>query len=166
MQGTLGFDEEGAGDAEVHLTLDHTGNLMTRRNMYRRIAEANPGQLAVRAVSEWRQLMEAADLDKPGDDPSPVALRYFMQAWNVKYRFQDIGDDNHGELRTYAEAIDAILRGNAIGAADLLVQQTRAKMMVVRDGHWRAARWLQFLFVSSTMMDASAEDEDHAHQME
>ena len=89
-----------------------------------------------------------------------------MQVWTPQNRVSDVGEESHRELRTYAEAIDAILRGNSIGAADLLVQQMRAKMMAIRDGHWRAARWLQLLPASSTMMEASAEDEDHARQME
>ena len=54
-------------------------------------------------ASEWRQLMEAADLDVPGDDLSPVALRYFMQVWSASYRSQDVGEDNHRELRTSSE---------------------------------------------------------------
>ena len=97
---------------------------------------------------------------------APVALRYFMQVWTPLHSISEVGEESHRELRTYAEAIDAILRGNSVGAADLLVQQMRAKMMAIRDGHWRAARWLQLLPVSSTMMEASAEDEDHARQME
>ena len=170
LAGVLGFDQQGADDAEEHLSADYglgaDNQLMTRRNVYRRVATTNPGQLTVRAIGEWRQLMEAADLEVTGDDLSPVALRYFMQVWSSHYRPDEVSEQDRRELRTYMEAIDAILRGNSTCAADLLVQQARAKMMSIRDGHWGAARWLQLLPVSSTMMEASAEDEDFARQQE
>ena len=49
------------------------------------------------------------------------------------------------EMRTLAEALDAILAGDLAGAGDLLMQRFRALEMATVDGNWDMARHLELI---------------------
>ncbi len=49
------------------------------------------------------------------------------------------------EMRTLAEALDAIIRGEPAKAGDLLMQRFRATEMPVSDGHWTLAQHLELI---------------------
>ena len=70
------------------------------------------------------------------------------------------------ELRTIAEAIDGILRGNQLQVLDLLMQQYRAKIMAIEDNSWTAAKWLQLLPIGSIHQEATSDDYEMARRME
>ena len=54
------------------------------------------------------------------------------------------------ELRTYAEAVDGLLRGNTLQVLDLLTQQFRATCMAIDEKFWSTARHLQLVPPSQT----------------
>ena len=54
------------------------------------------------------------------------------------------------ELRTYAEAVDGLLRGNTLQVLDLLTQQFRATCMAIDEKSWSTARHLQLVPPSQT----------------
>jgi hypothetical protein len=50
---------------------------------------------------------------------------------------------NSGELRHLAEALDCLLIGNVIGAADVLAQRFRSVETAHFDGSWNQAKHLE-----------------------
>ena len=71
-----------------------------------------------------------------------------------------IGEDRYRELRTWAEAIDGILRGRSLQTLDLMVQRFKSCLTTVRDGHSRAARWLELLPCESSDAALSLDEEE------
>lgn len=52
---------------------------------------------------------------------------------------------NEREMRTLAEAMDAILRGDLAGAGDILMQRFRSCEMNASEGSWQQARHLELI---------------------
>ena len=57
----------------------------------------------------------------------------------------DPGVRNSREMRTIALALDEILKGNVLGATDLLAQRFKAVQQASADGHWNVAKHLELL---------------------
>ena len=73
---------------------------------------------------------------------------------------QHMGVRTMREMRTLAEALDAIIRGESAKAGDILMQRFRAAEMAVSDGHWTLAQHLELIpetVVSSVPLGMRAE---------
>ena len=157
-----GIDLEESGMGRGDLT-----GLSTRRLVFRRLAQSEPGMLTLRALKEYRQLLGAADEPIGAEDEwGLVFLRYLLQVFLVHYPGGQLSEPVFRELRTYCEALDGLLRGNTLQVLDLLTMQLRSTIMAINDGHWNAARYLQLLPESQLSTVATAEDEALARKME
>jgi hypothetical protein len=58
---------------------------------------------------------------------------------------QYVGRGTQRELRTLSEAIDAMIRGEAAHAGDILMQRFRAIETSISDGHWSLAQHLELI---------------------
>jgi len=58
---------------------------------------------------------------------------------------QYMGKGTLRELRTLSESLDALIRGEAAHAGDILMQRFRAIEMSVSDGHWSLAQHLELI---------------------
>jgi len=58
---------------------------------------------------------------------------------------QHMGIRTIREMRTLAEGLDAIIRGEPAKAGDILMQRFRAAEMAVSDGHWTLAQHLELI---------------------
>jgi len=164
------FDSQQSVDAE-ELEAESVDQEMrgaaSRRMIFRRLAQQSPGSLTLKAINEYRGLMEAADCDLPVDEWSPIFLKYFLTVFLVHTKADTLSEPLYRELRTYVEAIDGLLRGNTLQVCDLLVQQFKATTMAVKDESWGAARWLQLIPHEVTRNSTiSADDEFQARRME
>ncbi len=156
------FDSEVSIEQEIAgRDLDSGGS---RRMVFRKLAQEQPGLLTLRAMREYRDLMNEIAEGVPDDEWSPIFLRYFLQCFLVQYRGK-LDDALYRELRTYSEAIDGLMKGKTLEVMDLLTQQFRATIMAVNEQSWSAARWLQ-LIPDSRMTEASARDAEMAHSIE
>jgi len=73
---------------------------------------------------------------------------------------QHMGVRTIREMRTLAEGLDAIIRGEPAKAGDILMQRFRAAEMAVSDGHWTLAQHLELIpetTVSSVPLGMRAE---------
>ena len=71
-----------------------------------------------------------------------------------------IGPRNEREMRTLAQALDAILRDDVLLAADTLMQRLKAVEISLHDQHWGVAQHLEL--VPGTTITAVPEDERRA----
>ena len=56
-----------------------------------------------------------------------------------------VGRRNEREMRTLAEALDALLSGNLAQAGDIMMQRFRACEMSVQEGDWTLAQHLELI---------------------
>ena len=68
---------------------------------------------------------------------------------------------NVRELRTLAEALDALVKGDLEGLGDLLTQRFKALEMATQEGNWTVAKHYE-LIGDSSVTTASKEDREAA----
>ena len=66
---------------------------------------------------------------------------------------------NVRELRTLAELLDLLIKGNLTGLGDLLAQRFKAEEMAPQDGNWSVSRHLELLGDSRVSMTTPRERE-------
>ena len=74
----------------------------------------------------------------------PVVTAYLTSVL-VPAAGKDLSLRNSGELRHLAEALDLMLSGNTLGAADVLAQRFRSVETSHFDGNWQRARHLEIV---------------------
>ena len=132
--------------------------MSNRRMLLRRMAAEQEGKLTMMSLANYRELLEASQLEAPEDELSPMMIRYFISVWLQHHPIKEIGIEAYRELRTYAEAIDGLLAGKSVRVLDLLMQQFKARTLSLVDGNWNTAKWLQ-LIPESAGVDAVMPDE-------
>jgi hypothetical protein len=75
---------------------------------------------------------------------SPVVTAYLTSVL-VPATGNSLTMRNSGELRHLAEALDCLLIGNVIGAADVLAQRFRSVETAHFDGSWNQAKHLEIV---------------------
>ena len=140
-------DDEGADQLESSLGIGdelRVGGLEAKRVRFKKLARDDPGRLLVTGLEQLRNYTDPG-VGGTGDPLEPVVLKYLMGVYVPNNPVAKLGEDNFRELRTLAESIDGLLRGQTTPVLDLLMQRFKAKTMALRDGTWAAARWLELL---------------------
>ena len=73
----------------------------------------------------------------------PVVTRYLINM--VQHQTQQLSIRNERELRTLAEALDALLTGRFAEVGDLLMQRFRAIECAAVEGGWEMARHMELI---------------------
>ena len=84
-------------------------------------------------------------------------LTYVLTVFVQRYGAEHIGVRNMRELRTLAEAIDALVAGNLPRVGGLLIQRFKAVEVAVADGSWTQARHLELIPSQDVSLVSSAE---------
>ena len=122
--------------------------------------------MTARALAQFRQHINDAFGGTPEDELAPIVVRYLLTVWLPQHPVKTIGEDRYRELRTWAEAIDAVLRGHSLQAADLMVQRFKSGLMTLRDGHSQAAKWLELLPAESADSALNVDEEELSKMFE
>ena len=126
---------------------------------FRKLARPNPVALTLKTISEYQSHLHSG-LDAGSLDPwEPLFLRYYMQVYAARYPPASGTEIAHRELRTMADTLDAMLRGNISVALDLLSQHMKAVILATSEGNYNTARWLQ-LIPETSMQTISVGDEE------
>ena len=120
------------------------GIALKQTNPFYRLAEKRPGALleeGLKAMGSYLQTRQGA-----GDDTAtmePMVTSYLTSVLLPSNAQMSIR--NSGELRNLARALDCILRGNVMGAADTLIQRFKSVETVATGGGWGMAKHLELI---------------------
>ena len=124
---------------------------------YRRLAKKRPGVLTERELQNMRLYLGNAT---GGGDDAPVAIKVLARVFRASYSVNQIGEERYREMRTLAASIDFILRGEAVGALDVLVCRFKSLQKAVKDGRTRTSRWLELIPPENQGLSLSLEDDE------
>ena len=94
-----------------------------------------------------------------------VVLKYLLTTFIPQNPVKTIGVDMFRQLRTLAEAMDALIEGRTPAALDLLMQRFKACQLSLQDRSWSAAKWLELIPPTEGQTAVSAADEELAQQI-
>ena len=77
-----------------------------------------------------------------------------------------LGIERYWMMRSIATVIDDMLRGKRLEALDQLVQLNKALVMSVRDGHWRAAKFMLLIPLEAGSNAVSASEEEVVRRLQ
>ena len=97
-----------------------------------------PGRLLAEALSSMRSFLGPRGEADVSDQPRVLA--YLETVFNQRYGKDAVGLRTSREMRTIAEAVDALVEGDVLRAGDLLIQRFKALETSVIDGTWLRAR--------------------------
>jgi hypothetical protein len=141
-------------------------SIENKRALFRQIARTRPGELTTRGLETLRGYMSSLGGGNISGDPSaPIVLHYLLTIFFAQHPPQSLGEETARELRTLAEALDGLLKGEVIQVLDLLMQRFKATTLAAVEGSTRASRWLE-LIPTSTEMVASPEELEVAKRAE
>ena len=107
------------------------------------MARRAPGQLLEECLAKMKKYLTTQQGSGAGSDPmSPVVTSYLTSVL-VPAAGNSLTLRNSGELRHLAEALDCLLVGNVVGAADVLAQRFRSVETAHFDGGWSMAKHLE-----------------------
>ena len=109
----------------------------------KRQALSRPGLALRRALQYMEQYLPPRPGGAPDKGPSPRVVEYLTTVLEKGER--ELGIRNARELRTLAQAIDAIIRGDLAFAADTLVQRFKAVETATLEGGWGLAQHLELI---------------------
>lgn len=107
-------------------------------------ARRNPGLLLRSALEEIRGYLGSRG-GVGSLTEAPKFLAYLDTVLNQRGGKGGIGLRTSRELRTIAEGLDALLSGDQVRAADLLVQRFKALEASIIDGNWSVARHMELI---------------------
>ena len=107
------------------------------------VARRSPGLLLEECLGKTRRYLTTQQGATTGSDPlSPVVTSYLTSVL-LPAAGPNLSLRNSGELRNLAEALDCLLSGNVMGAADVLAQRFRSVETAHFDGGWAQAKHLE-----------------------
>ena len=90
------------------------------------------GRLLTEALSSMRSFLGSREEADVSDQPRVLA--YLETVFNQRYGKDAVGLRTSREMRTFAEAVDALVEGDVLRAGDLLIQRFKALETSVIDG--------------------------------
>ena len=121
-------------------------------------AERTPGSLWSSAVSEIESYLGQRGVALPAEMKEPSKfVTYLTAVFHGMYPQEKIGPRSSRELRTIAEALDALGSGNLPKTADLLVQRFKAVEESVRKGNWDDSSFLELIQRDSVGLTSTQE---------
>ena len=112
------------------------------------VARAQPGFLYDLGLTEMDRYISArsgASGTESAAQDSRQAVNFLLSIFHGTHPPEKVGVRNCRELRTLAEAIDGLTRGDLPAVGDLLMQRFKALTESVNDGSWSVARRLEVI---------------------
>jgi hypothetical protein len=141
------------------------GGLAAKRAHYRRVAAEHPGRLFRAGLTTMAEQLSPLDGGEYSSEVPPIALKYLLTTFLPQNPVKAIGSDMYRQLRTLAEAMDALIEGRVPAALDLLMQRFKACQLSLQDRSWAAARWLELIPATEGQTAVSPADEELAQQI-
>jgi hypothetical protein len=107
------------------------------------VARRAPGQLLEDCLKKMRKYLTTQQGSGGGADPLAPVVTSYLTSVLVPAAGSQLSLRNSGELRHLAEALDCLLVGNVVGAADVLAQRFRSVETAHFDGSWAMAKHLE-----------------------
>ncbi|CAE7029974.1 unnamed protein product [Symbiodinium natans] len=146
--------EEADEDSEIF------AGLHSRRQKLRTLAKLQPGKLLVAGMQNFAEQLGQA-FGEASDDPlRPLAVRYLLSVVAPTYPGQTLSDSDYRELRSLAEMLDQLVRGETATLGDFLMQRFKAKLMATRDASWSAAKYLELIPIDPIHHGTTVEEEE------
>ena len=79
------------------------------------------------------------------DAMSPTMVRYFLTMVLLAHPVKAIDESKYRELRTYCQALDALLKGKVDAAGNILIQRFKCQVMSLKDNFEKFARFLELV---------------------
>ena len=112
------------------------------------MGRAQPGNLYLSGLEEVKKFISAREGASEADQDSalpPKLVSYLTSIFHGSHPIKECGVRNSRELRTLAEAIDALGYGQLPQLGDLLMQRFKAVQTSVTDGGWHLAKRLELI---------------------
>ena len=130
--------QDGAGSDEFfEPELFHEASPWAGSNLLER-SRRLPGRLLAEALSSMTSFLGPREEADVSDQPR--VLTHLETVFNQRYGKDAAELRTSREMRTVAEAVDALVEGNVLRAGDLLIQRFKALETSVIDGTWLRAR--------------------------
>jgi hypothetical protein len=139
--------------------------LAAKRAHYRRVAAEHPGRLFRAGLTTMAEQLSPLDGGEYSSEVPPIVLKYLLTTFLPQNPVKAIGSDMYRQLRTIAEAMDALIEGRVPAALDLLMQRFKACQLSLQDRSWTAARWLELIPATEGQSAVSPADEELAQQI-
>ena len=117
-------------------------------------------------LRKLREQVESEVGSSDVDEMSPAVLRWLLLSFLPNYPIQSIGPDVYREMRVAAEALDGLPRGNVVYVTDMRSQRFVAQSLVVRDGSWDVAKWLELIQVDPRPAALADHEEEIVRRLE
>ena len=101
-------------------------------------ARRSPGQLLAEALTSMQRFLGTREGAMASE--TPRVLTYLETVFNQRFSRESVGIRTSREMRTIAEALDALIAGNGTRTGDLLIQRFKALEASVVEGSWATAR--------------------------
>jgi len=141
------------------------GRLLAKRDIFRKVAQRDPGRLTMRGLKEYGQYLASAHGEELNDALPPIMLRYFLTILMPSYKLA-VGGEDYRELRTLAECLDLLLKAKPLHTADMLMQRFKSVCSRVRDGPSHAGRWLELLPTELAPTASSLEEDEIVRRLQ
>jgi hypothetical protein len=157
-----GNDEESSNDEPK----DRSDHLRAKRMAFKKIAKGSPGKLTMRGLEHMMEFIESHLGEEQGEQLRPIVLRYLLSVYIPNHPVKAIGDTAYRELRTLAESMDHMLKGNSLCALDMLMQRFKAITVAIKDHSWRSARWLELIPTDADGAATTVDEDELIRQVE
>jgi hypothetical protein len=140
------------------------GSTRQHSSQIQALAEAQPGRLYEQGLREIEKFL-GCRVGPEAAGSAALMVSYLTAIFHGRYPPEKVGIRTTRELRTLAEALDALGRGDLPSLADLLMQRFKALEVSVQDGSWATAQRLELLPAKDVGL-ASAEEQRAAARAE
>ena len=152
-------DEEGEDSNGVF------SGLNCKRQKLRLLAKQQPGKLLVAGVQNFSEQLGRAFGEESEDPLRPMAVRYLLSVVAPSYPGNTLNDADYRELRSLAEMLDQLVRGETATLGDFLIQRFKAKLMATRDASWGAAKYLELIPIDPIHHGTTGEEEEWVRKL-
>ena len=122
------------------------------------VAEKNPVELFRSGMVEISKVLTARGGGSGSDSAdtvlAPVVVQYLNSIWHGEFPQSKVGKTRCRELRTMAECLDALLRGQLPRLGDLLMQRFQSLQIQTADGTDDVSQYLEIIPRTSSSLAA------------
>jgi hypothetical protein len=140
------------------------GSARQNSSQIQAMAVAQPGRLYEQGLREIQRFL-GCRVGPEAVGTAALMVSYLTAIFHGRYPPEKVGIRTSRELRTLAEALEALSRGDLPSLADLLMQRFKALEVSVQDGSWATAQRLELLPAKDVGL-ASAEEQRAAARSE
>ena len=140
-------DDDGDDDEGSSFQSALSRNGATGTGLIQTEARIRPGNLYQAGLEETRRFLSAREgaNGRVDEEAPPKMLNYLTTIFHGAHPAKECGIRTARELRTVAEAIDALGAGQLPELGDLLMQRFKALQTSVADGGWHLAKRMELI---------------------